>query len=332
MAERELHEPVALVGPDGRLAADAVGWARRPLVDTSGIDGRRSWGRNKRWEYWNVLTPTHVLALTVSSLDYAAVLEVWVLDRATLQAVERSVTAVPARGVTLPARLGAGPARGRAKDLSVDVEEVPGGTRLRASITGASFDVLARRPDGHECLAVVVPWSRRRFQYTVKDVARPAEGSVTVGGRTHDVPAGESWATLDHGRGRWPYDVRWNWGAGAGRCGDRVVGLQLGGRWTVGTGMTENAVVVDGRVHKVGEELAWDFDPSDYLAPWRVRGGGLDLVLTPFHDRVARTQLGVVAGRTDQCFGHWAGTVRVGGEELEVDGLAGWAEDVHNRW
>ena len=65
---------------------------------------------------------------------------------------------------------------------------------------------------------------------------------------------------------------------------------------------------------------------------WRVRGGGLDLVLTPFHDRVARTQLGVVAGRTDQCFGHWAGTVRVGGEELEVDGLAGWAEDVHNRW
>ena len=332
MAERELHEPVALVGPDGGLSADALGWARRPLVDTSGIDGRRSWGRNKRWEYWNVLTPTHVLALTVSSLDYAAVLEVWVLDRATLQAVERSVTAVPARGVTLPARLGAGPARGRAKDLSVDVEEVPGGTRLRASITGASFDVLARRPDGHECLAVVVPWSRRRFQYTVKDVARPAEGSVTVGGRTHDVPAGESWATLDHGRGRWPYDVRWNWGAGAGRCGDRVVGLQLGGRWTVGTGTTENAVVVDGRVHKIGEELAWDFDPTDHLAPWRVRGGGLDLVLTPFHDRVARTQLGVVAGRTDQCFGHWAGTVRVDGEELEVDGLAGWAEDVHNRW
>jgi hypothetical protein len=278
------------------------------------------------------MTPTHVLALTVSSLDYAAVHEVWVLDRATLAAVGRSVTALPARGVTLPSRLGAGSARARAKDLTIDVDEVPGGTRLRARIPGASFDVLARRPDGHECLAVVVPWSRRRFQYTVKDVARPAEGTVTVDGLTHEVPAGSSWATLDHGRGRWPYDVRWTWGAGAGRCGDRVVGLQLGGGWTDGTGMTENAVVVDGRVHKVGEELAWEYDPADHLAPWRVRGGGLDLVLTPFHDRVARTQLGVVASRTDQCFGHWAGTVRAGDEEIEVEGLAGWAEDVHNRW
>jgi len=83
MAERELTRPVRLTLADGRLNPDAIGWSRRPLVDTSGIGGRHSWGRNKRWEYWNVATPTHVLALTVSSIDYAAVHEVWVLDRAT---------------------------------------------------------------------------------------------------------------------------------------------------------------------------------------------------------------------------------------------------------
>lgn len=332
MTERELTERVALVGRDNRLAPDAVGWARGPLVDTSGIGGRRSWGRNKRWEYWNVMSPTHVLALTVSSLDYAAVHEVWVLDRSTLRTAGRAATVLPARGVTLPASLGDGPVRARARGLAVDVDETAEGTRLRAHTPDASFDVLVRRPTGHECLAVVVPWSRRRFQYTVKDVARPAEGSVTVAGTTHEVPAGSSWATLDHGRGRWPYDVRWNWGVGAGVSGGHVVGLQLGGRWTVGTGSTENAVVLDGRVHKVHDELAWEYDPTDFLAPWRVTGGGLDLVLTPFHDRVARTRLGIVASSTDQCFGHWSGTVRLGGTVLEVDGLAGWAEDVHNRW
>jgi hypothetical protein len=55
-------------------------------------------------------------------------------------------------------------------------------------------------------------------------------------------------------------------------------------------------------------------------------------VLTPFHDRVARTQLGVLASRTDQCFGVWSGTVHVDGTVLDVDGVEGWAEDVHNRW
>lgn len=47
------------------------------------------------------------------------------------------------------------------------------------------------------------------------------------------------------------------------------MGLQLGGKWTVGTGMTENALCVDGRLTKIGEELDWGY--SDFLGPWTVR-------------------------------------------------------------
>ena len=39
--------------------------------------------------------------------------------------------------------------------------------------------------------------------------------------------------------------------------------MQVGARWTDGTGSTENALVVDSRVHKVSEELAWEYDMSD---------------------------------------------------------------------
>jgi hypothetical protein len=149
------------------------------------------------------------LALTVSSLDYAAVHEVWVLDRETGEAVHHGATGVLGRSATLPASLGDGPARARHGRLSIDVDEIDGGTRLRATIPGASFDVVAAKPPGHECLAVVVPWSDRRFQYTVKDVARPASGTVTMAGVTSAVPAGESWAVLDHGRGRCPSTGSW---------------------------------------------------------------------------------------------------------------------------
>jgi hypothetical protein len=332
-AEREIIEQLPLVLPNGRLNRDAVGWMRGPLLDTSGIDGRRAWGRNKRWEYWSVTTPTHLLALTVSSIDYAAVHEVWVFDRRTGSSVQRGVTGILSRSATLPASLGDGPTRARTRSLSIDIEEVDGGTHLRASIPGAAFDVVAARPEGHESLAVVVPWSDRRFQYTVKDIARPASGTVTVDGVVEDVPAGESWAVLDHGRGRWPYDVRWNWGAGSGISNGRVIGIQVGGRWTDGTGVTENAMFIDGRLHKIGDELQWEYDPSDYLRPWHVRGGTLDATLEPFHDKVTRTNLGVVASRTDQCFGWWSGTfVTEAGETIRFEKILGWAEDVHNRW
>ena len=335
MDQVELATVVSLTGADGRLNPAAVGWARRPILDTSGIakGPHRTWGRAKRWEYWNVISPTHILALTVSSIDYAAVHEVWIFERASGSTWTRAVTVLPARDVDLPANLNDGPARARAKDLEIDLDPLPdGGTRLRATIPEASFDVAVTRPADYDCVAVVVPWSKTRFQYTVKDVALSATGVVTTAGVEHEVPAG-SWAVLDHGRGRWPYDVKWTWGAGSGQSRGRRVGLQVGGKWTSGTGSTENGLVVDGHLYKIHDELTWEYDLADWRRPWRVTGGGLDATLVPFFDKRSTNNLVVVSSRTDQCFGHWSGTYTTPhGGTIAFDGLIGWAEDVHNRW
>lgn len=332
--EPEITECLPLV-VNGRLNRDAVGWMRQPLLDTSGIDGRHTWGRNKRWEYWNVVTPTHILALTASSIDYAGVHEVWVFDRRTEQAwhVNRSDVLKP---IDLPASLEDAPLHVTSGKLQIAIDPVTAGTRLRARIPGASFDVVAHLPDGHERLGVVVPWSDTRFQYTVKDIARPASGWVETDGRREEVPDGESWATLDHGRGRWPYEIMWNWGAASGRvefAGERhVLGIQIGDKWTDGTGMTENSIYFDGRITKVGP-LAWEYDIADWRAPWRIHGPQLDLTFEPFLNKSGGTNLVVVSNRTDQCFGAYRGTAQPDGVgPVAFEGLVGWAEEVHNRW
>ncbi|WP_435108910.1 DUF2804 domain-containing protein [Nocardiopsis synnemataformans] len=195
-------------------------------------------------------------------------------------------------------------------------------------------DLTVDLPEGHETMSVVIPWSADRFQYTSKHTARPARGSVRLGRDSLDFDG--AWGVLDHGRGRWPYDTRWNWGAASGRTGERTVGLQFGGQWTRGTGLTENALCVDGRLSKIGEELEWVYDPDSPDEPWWVRTPGsdqVDLVFTPFHERADRTDAGVIVNDTHQLFGHYTGTVRPDGEEsVSVDGLLGFAEHVHMRW
>nr|WP_237465184.1 DUF2804 domain-containing protein [Leucobacter luti] len=309
----------------------AVGWATQPLIDTSGLGRGR--GRNKRWEYWNVVTPTHILAATVSAIDYACVPEVWVLERATGREWGRVETILPPRGTRLAARLEHGASETRTRGLAVSITEEPGGTRIRAEIPGVEFDVFAALEPAHERLALVVPWSDRRFQYTVKDIARAASGTLRLDGREVPVPQGESWAVLDHGRGRWPYNIAWNWGAGSGRSGGAVIGIQVGARWTAGTGVSENAFFVDGRMHKIHGETQWEYDLAEWRAPWRVTGGGLDAEFTPFHLKQSRTNLLVLAGRTDQCFGEWSGVFTTeAGVTVPFAGITGWAEAVHNRW
>jgi hypothetical protein len=76
--------------------------------------------------------------------------------------------------------------------------------------------------------------------------------------------------------------------------------------------------------------------PADHLAPWTFRTPGssqVDLAFTPFHNRSTRTDVGPLANRTDQCFGHCYGRIRDDrGRAIVVEQLLGWAEDVHMRW
>ena len=59
----------------------------------------------------------------------------------------------------------------------------------------------------------------------------------------------------------------------------------------------------------------------------------MNVRLTPFHERVARTNLLVVAGETHQCFGTFSGwAVDDQGQRVALDGLVGWAEQARNRW
>jgi hypothetical protein len=253
--------------------------------------------------------------------------------------------------VTIP--LGGGlelpdqPATGRldfdSRNLGVSIVYEEGSTELLAHWTEkhgrlGSLSATVTEPEGHESLNVVIPWSSKQFQFTSKHQARPALGSITVDGRTLEIggPAGEAWGILDIGRGRWPYRTRWNWGGGSAYAPTgELVGLQVGGKWTDGTGFTENGVMVDGRLVKIGEDLEWTYDWDNPLDPWQVRSadGTLDVTLAPIHDRHANLNLGILKNEVHQVFGHWSGCVPKGdGTSLWIAKMLGFAEEARSRW
>ena len=336
MTEHEITAPVPLVGRAGFLNPASIGWTRTQLHDTDRIGrGLVGWGRNKRWEYWAVTTPTHIIAMTIAAIDYANIRQLWVFDRATHETIDTFEIKPFSAGIRLPGTLGAGTSSADGRRLSLEFSEEASATRLRARSPRVQVDVRALIPAGHEAIGTAAPLGRILVDYTVKDVDRPAVGTVTIDGLTHDVAEGASWAVLDHARSRGKYATHWNWGAGAGLVDSRRIGLQLGGGGPLAIrhGISQNGFTVNGRVHKVAAPLTWRFDPDDFLAPWRIGNDRIDLLFTPVYDRFASTQLVLVAGVTHQCFGSFAGHVITDeGERIAFSGLNGWAEDVHNRW
>jgi hypothetical protein len=336
--ERELVEPVALCTADGRLAPDAVGWARRPLIDCS-LPG--SWGRRKRWDFWCITGPDVVVSIPCAAVDYLGLVDVWCRDMATGEVATKTAPRLLGGELGLAPRAGEGHLRHDGRGVSLAIDDAADGTtfavRFGTKQGPFELDVTVDRPTGHEPLTVVIPWSDARFQCTTKDVGRPARGTIRWGDRTWTLAGdGDAWGCLDFGRGKWPYRTTWNWGAGAGLVDGRTIGLQLGGKWTDGTGMTENALVVDGRLSKLSEELVWDYDRSDWLRPWRIRtprSDRLDLTFTPTYDKVTRLRAGVASSVVDQCFGTYAGRiVPDDGQPIEVAGVVGSAEEATWRW
>ncbi|MFM8410086.1 MAG: DUF2804 domain-containing protein [Alphaproteobacteria bacterium] len=340
--EPEISSRVELCLPDGRtLNPLALGWSRTPLHRTN---LRGGFGRTKRWDYWAVLAGDVVFSIVYANVDYLGIVATWWADLATGESGGREVSVPLARGVALPEDPGTAPLRWSGRDLDVAINDDPTQTRMVASWKerdgrASRCDVVVDLPPGHESVNVVIPWSSRRFQYTSKHQARPARGTLEIGGRRVAIggDAGDAWGVLDVGRGRWPYRTRWNWGGGAGRsaCGRHVVGLQVGGKWTEGTGFTENGVIVEGRVTKLGDELAWDYSWGRPMQPWRLRdpGGRLDLVLEPRFDRHSKVEALVLGTEVHQVFGRWSGrVVDDAGREIALEGIQGFAEESRSRW
>lgn len=331
--ERELCEPVALCDAAGRLNPEAVGWSRRPLHDCT-LHGHRL--RKKRWNYWCVTTPDFLFSATLSNLDYLGLGFVYFLDFHTRRYIEQTVTLPLGRGCLLGDTVEAA-ARLDDRRMALHFRPQPDGVALSAATHGLApaaleAEISVQTPPAHETLNVVIPWNSRRFQFTSKQNCLPAAGEVRVGGESYPLPAGRSFACLDFGRGVWPYRSTWNWASfSTAECG-----VNLGAKWTDGTGMTENGLLAGGRLHKLGEDMRFDYNPANFMLPWTLRSEGsdaVDLTFTPFYERIARTEAVILGSVVHQLIGRYAGVLRpAGGAPVAVDGAIGWAEEHRARW
>ncbi len=342
--QHQLKEAGPLLNPDGSLT-DA-GWARNPLLDCNleqaGFYRLRFLQplRIKRWDYYGLSTATHFYSFTLSDLGYLQMVFAYVVDFATRSHSEETLTLLPRAGVRLPRNSTQGEssfdnnkvrmvfqADEDSRHLEVDWPGL-GGKGLKA-------DVRLALPAEHESMTTVTPIKGKRFYYNRKINCMPAEGWVEYQGeRTHLTPD-QCLGNLDWGRGVWEYRSFWVWATASGFLPDgRRVGLNLGYGFGDTSAATENAIILEGKVHKLGQ-ISTIYDPHNLSAPWSFRSpdGRLTLRFSPFYDRVARTDFKILGSEVHQLFGIFRGTIQSDdGETIEIHHLNGSAEEHHARW
>ena len=336
-AEREITEPVALCVEKGLLNPEAIGFSRQPFI-RSNLTGH--FMRKKKWNYWCVYGEDLLFSATISHLDYAAVCFVYILDYETQRFYEKQITLPIARNVKMPEDV-LGNLKFTNGHLTVQTVHIQGETHLSVTIPDFDNEVLHAdlhilHPEQDESLNVVIPTSRDVFQFTSKHHTLPTSGFVKIGDKRYDFNREYSFAVLDYGRGVWPRKAEWNWAMASQRLRGHRIGLNFGGKWTDGTGMTENAVFIDGAMTKIHEDVLFTYNKMNLMEPWSIRtkfSDTVELTFTPFFERTAMTNVRLARTEIQQLVGYFDGRIRLlDGSLLQIRKMLGSSEEYIAKW
>lgn len=336
LEQREIIKEVLLCDSKGNLNPNAAGWSRKPF-QICNLSGH--FPRKKKWNYWCITNDKCMFSATISDVDYAGLVFVYYMDFETLEFEEDTIIIPLGNGVKLGERVHD---KAFYSGKKAQLEFTYSNDNILLQIRWNNFHgktlqatIKINIPPNHDTLNVVVPWSNKRFQYTSKQHCLPATGSFTTGNKTYVFEQSNSFACLDFGRGIWPYSISWNWGAFSAITGGHTIGFNMGDKWTDGTGITENSVCIDGHLYKIKEALKLEYDNQDFMKPWRItttKSDMVELIFTPFKERVAKSNLLIVQSEVHQCFGKYSGTIKMDDKIFSVQDAIGWAEEHKAKW
>jgi hypothetical protein len=343
--QTELTQAGPLLDSQGKLAQ--VGWSRHPLLDCNLENARfytlRSFQRFriKRWDYYAIFTSHRFFSATIADLGYAGNIFVYTLDFATGELHEEGLVIPFGNGISLERNPEAGEASFTNDKVSLRFQVDGDKRRIKVNWKGFNngrgieADVTLHSTPQHESMNIIIPIGGKRFYDNTKINCLPAQGFIQYGDAREELRPDGCVGSLDWGRGVWEYQSYWNWASSSGFLPDgRTIGLNLGQGFGDLSKATENAILLNGVIHKLGA-VRFDYKSGDYMQPWHFTDdeGRLDLTFTPFKDRTAQTNLGIIFSEVHQMFGRYNGRVILDdGSPLEIRDLIGFAEEHHARW
>lgn len=344
--QKELTRATPLLDDRGNLVQ--VGWARQPILtpnlEKTAIFPRifrfLQFIRMKRWNYFAVFTPSRFFSATLADLGYAGNIFVYTLDFESGQLHEEGLVIPLSQGLTLTNGT-TGSSNYEGKGVRLHFHSTNQAHQIQVDWPGFHdgkgifADLLLAIPPEQQSMNITIPIPGKRYYYNHKINCLPASGVLRYGDLSQDLRPDSSLGQLDWGRGMWQYSSFWNWASASGFVPDgRRIGLNLGCGFGDTSAATENAIILDGWVHKL-DQVTFEYNPEDYMMPWKFRDNHnrLTLDFIPFKERLAVTHLGVIDSVVHQMFGRYQGQVTSDeGEEIPIQDLVGFAEEHQARW
>lgn len=308
--------------------------------------------RHKRWMYTFAATNEIIVTCAIVDAGPTGTTFVTVADRRTghlLADVSRpgglrpmvSINEHPGDGHSSRYRMPGSDVRMSTQDQALRVQATIGSPVGLPAISKPAIELdmvfdIAAQP----ALTVVSELATEptRVSTTGKNAALPVMGSVRVrlGGFVHDFDLTGGFGGFDYTSGNLPRETHWRWAFLTGRLTDgRPIGMNLTADFS---GLTancrENSVWLDGALFALDPHAIIEYDEAEPAKPWHVStvDGAVELEFHPIGVHRESLNLGLIRSSFLQPVGEFTGTIRVDGQDLTVERMAGVVENQDILW
>lgn len=291
----------------------------------------RRW-RFNQFQFVSATGPDWVFGMALVDLKLIGNGFFYLYDFATGQMLEHSFKTPLAMGTRIEPYPEHGSASFSKGEVSMRILPFSGGRTVSLSAPGGIRVELSLKED-NDPLRLVCPAGYNGWVYTRKSAGLAVEGEIRWDHRIWRCDETTRGA-IDWSCGFMRRETAWNWASLSGKLPDgRSLGLNLAAGVNE-TGMTENALWLDGQCQKLGA-ARFRFDRYHAGSDWQVstEDGRVDLHFVPAGARKEKLNAGVMASNFRQYVGTFNGTmVDEGGNRIAVEGLPGLVEDHFARW
>lgn len=199
--------------------------------------------------------------------------------------------------------------------------------------SGLKINAVLDESGNFEPLALCVRAGYQGFHFTQKSTALICNGTLEWANKKMVLQDIGALASVDWSAGYMRRETFWNWGSLSCRLADgRRLGFNLAAG-VVETGFTENAVWIDGKMHKV-DMVDFQFDRYHHNHAWTLRSndGKINLHFEPAGQRKEKTNAIIAATNFTQHFGRYYGDLLIDGEKIHLNGEWGFTEDHYAKW
>ncbi|MBN2879415.1 MAG: DUF2804 domain-containing protein [Clostridia bacterium] len=337
--QNEIKKMTQLLDEKGKIAQP--GYATKMMYEYNRENIKASPFAKKEWDFYQIITGDYVLKFTIGNISYVADFSAELFNVKTKELYSFSrMRMLPFESIKMP--LSPEPesiikVEGKDYEMFFEVKDTYRRFFLKATdekIGAIDIDVYLNNDVTNEKMVIATPFEKKgKFYLNCKENYFGGKGRAWFGDKCLDIDESAT-ATLDWGRGVWPFSQEWFWGNGAAYVDGNKFGFNIG--WGFGDlkNATENMFFWNGKAHKLGK-LDVEVDTNDYFKPWKFKDedGKFEFTLTPLYDKLADTKIAFIHMYCHQLFGVYSGFIVLpDGKKVEINNMLAFCEHAMNKW